>query len=230
MLSFMVSEAAHGVNIAEQYPAFHQRLLADPELHQRFQDSLDLLLRTQTNTLEPLPGPPRRDLSFLQTRPRPELSLTPTDLGGWAAQLRLSLTKLNSLFFPTRPGPVTRHGLGMGLDEDNWFTLFRETVATETGSWSVVLEGTPVDEPVNSLKLALMVVPLGEGEKDWPCLQATLTWGSYQEIVAIDKNGRSTFPLLAVASVLGETGQSMKDDLSLRLVQTVYEEIQGVAF
>ncbi len=226
MLSFMVNEAAQGVNIAEQYPAFHQRLLADPELHQWFQDSLDLLVRTQTNTLEPLPGPPSRDLSFLRARPRLEQSLTPTDSGGWAAHLRLSLTNLNSLFFPTRPGLVTRHGLGIGLDEDNWFTLFRETVATEAGLWSVVLEGTPVDEPVNSLKLALMVAPLGEGEKDWPCLQATLTWGSYQEIVAIDKNGRATFPLLAVAAVLDETGQGMKDDLSLQLVQTVYEKIQ----
>lgn len=226
MLSFMVSEAAQGVNIAERYPAFHQCLLADHELHQRFQDSLDLLLRTQTNTLEPLPGPPRRDLSFLQTRPRPEQSITLTDSGGWAALLRLSLTNLKCLFFPTRPGPVTRHGLDMGLDEDNWFTLFRETVATEAGSWSVVLEGTPVDEPVNSLKLALMVVPLAEGEKDWSCLQATLTWGSYQEIVAIDKNGRVTFPLVAVAAVLDETGQGMRDDLSLQLVQTIHEEIE----
>ena len=124
---------------------------------------------------------------------------------------------LNSLFFPTRPGLVTRHGLGIGLDEDNWFTMFRETVATEAGAWSVVLEGTPVDEPVNSLKLALMVVPLTEGEKDWPCLQATLTWGSYQEIVAIDKNGRATFPLVEVASVLDEIGQTVKTELRLAL-------------
>ena len=226
----MVNEAAHGVRIAERYPAFHQRLLTEPELHQRFQDGLGLLLRTQTNTLEPLPGPPRRDLSFLQTRPRLEQSIIPTASGGWAVLLRLSLTNLNNLFFPTRPGLVTRHGLGIGLDEDNWFTLFRETVATEAGSWSVVLEGTPMDEPVNSLKLALMIVPLTEREKDWPCLQATLTWGGYQEIVAIDKNGRVTFPLLPVAAVLDETGQGMKDDLSLRLVQTVYEEIEVAGF
>lgn len=226
MMSFMVSEAARGVDIAERYPAFYRRLQEEPDLHEQFQDSLDLLLRTQTTNLEPLPGPPSRDLSFLRTRPRPEQSITPTDSGGWVALIRLSLANLNSLFFPARSGLVTRHGLGIGLDEDNWFTLFRETVATEAGSWSVVLEGTPVDEPVNSLKLALMVAPLTEGEKDWPCLQATLTWGRYQEIVAIDKNGWSTFPLLPVASVLDETGQGMKDDLSLQIVQTVYEEIQ----
>ena len=51
MMSFMVSEAARGVDIAVRYPAFYRRLQEEPELQERFQDSLDLLLRTQTNTL-----------------------------------------------------------------------------------------------------------------------------------------------------------------------------------
>ena len=75
MMSFMVSEAARGVDLAECYPVFYRRLQEEPDLRERFEDSLDLLRRSQTNTLEPLPGPPSRDLSFLHTRPRPECTL-----------------------------------------------------------------------------------------------------------------------------------------------------------
>jgi len=173
MMSFMVSEAARGVVLAERYPAFYRRLQEEPDLRERFEDSLDLLRRSQTNTLAPLPGPPNRDLSFLHTRPRPACCLISPDNGDWGMTLTLSAEQLNRRFFPFQVEPVTRQGLGIGVDEDNWFTLIRETVSVADSSWSIVLEGTPVDETEDVLQLAVIVVPSQDSENgpdDWQAI------------------------------------------------------------
>lgn len=222
MLSFIVSESARGVNLAGHYPAFYRRLQEDPALREQFQDSLDLLLRTQANTLEPLPGPPSQDLSFLKTRPRPECSLESTESGGWDVILKLGKTQLNTLFSPLPVEPATRYSLRIGLDEDNWFTLFRETVETSEGSWRVVLEGTPIDESEDALKLAVMVMPVAEQNKKRLCLRATLIWGECAATVAVDEQGRASFPWIRLESVLDESRIGISDDLVLMLVHTLH--------
>lgn len=212
----MVSEAARGINIVERYPVFHQRLLADPELQQRFQSSLDLLRRTRTNIRESLPGPPSRDLSFLPPRPRPTAAVT-TDTKGWQATFQQTVAHLNALFFAPLPAMQTRQTWDLVLDEDNWFTLFRQRVIYTIDSWDVLLEGTPADDPENSLALAVMVTPTLNARLDTPGLQVALTWGCYQETVILGQTGRATFPLLALEAVLNETGSGVKDDLFLTL-------------
>lgn len=217
MMSFMVSEAARGVDLAERYPAFYRRLQEEPDLRERFEDSLDLLRRSQTNTLEPLPGPPYRDLSFLHTRPRPTCSLIPPDNGHWGMTLTLSAEQLNRRFFPFQVEPVTRQGLGIGVDEDNWFTLIRETVSVADSSWSIVLEGTPVDETEDVLQLAVIVVPSQDSENgpdDW---QATLVWGSYEVTVVLNGRGRATFPEFHFGGVLDEDELAINENLVLTL-------------
>ena len=217
MMSFMVSEAARGVDLAERYPAFYRRLQEEPDLRERFEDSLDLLRRSQTNTLEPLPGPPNRDLSFLHTRPRPERTPIVTEEGGWGMTFTLYAAHLNRRFFSSQAEPVTRHGLGIGLDEDNWFTLFRETITGEDGSWSIVLEGTPEDGVKAGLHLVVMVLPIIESEKAEVCWQATLTWGKYTATVVMGKNGRANFPLFNGQSVLDEDALTITANLKLQL-------------
>jgi hypothetical protein len=217
MLSFIVSESARGVNLAGHYPIFHRRLQKDPALRKQFQDSLDLLLQTQANTLEHLPGPPSQDLYFLKTRPRPECSVESTESGGWDVILKLGKTQLNTLFSPLPVEPATRHGLRIGLDEDNWFTLFRETVETSEGSWRVVLEGTPIDEPKDALKLAVMVMPVAGQNKKRFRLRATLIWGECAATVAVDERGHASFPWIRLESVLDESRTRISDDLVLTL-------------
>lgn len=217
MMSFMVSEAARGVDIAARYPAFYRRLQEEPDLREHFQDSLDLLLQTQTNTLAPLPGPPSRDLSFLHTRPRPACSPIPPDNGHWGMTLTLSAEQLNRRFFSFQVEPVTRQGLGIGVDEDNWFTLIRETVSVADNAWSIVLEGTPVDETEDVLQLAVIVVPsqdLENGPGGW---QATLTWGIYEATVVLNERGRATFPQFHLNGVLDEGESAINENLILTL-------------
>lgn len=225
MLSIIVSEAAHGVNIAQKYPVFFLRLLENRELLTEFLDSLELLHRTRTDTLEPLPGPPSRDLSFLTARPQPELSCVTINASNWNATLKLNAAQLDVLFFPSQPEPVTRHGLNIGLDEDNWFILFRETIEAGDGSWNVVLEGTPVYEPEGALKLAVSAVPIVKQENDQFCLQATLSWCSYGVTVTFDDRGWVSLPLLTLASVLEESGSGIKCDLLLSLACTRKREM-----
>lgn len=217
MMSFMVSEAARGVDLAARYPAFYRRLQEEPDLWERFEDSLDLLRRSQTNTLEPLPGPPSHDLSFLQTRPRPECTFITAERGGWGMTFTLNAAQLNSRFFSRQAEPVTRHGLGIGLDEDNWFTLFRETIVGEDGSWWVVLEGTPVAGVEAGLHLVVMVLPITESEKAEVCWQVSLTWGNYTATVVKDKAGRANFPWLSLEAVQGKDGPGIREDLVLTL-------------
>ena len=65
MLSFMVSESYQGVDIAVRYPTFYKKLQTNQQLREHFWDALDLMEHSKAGTLAPLPGPPRRDLSFL---------------------------------------------------------------------------------------------------------------------------------------------------------------------
>lgn len=218
MMSFMVSEAARGVDMAARYPAFYRRLQEEPSLREQFQDSLDLLLTTLTNTLEPLPGPPNRDLSFLQTRPRPECTLITAERGGWGMSFILCAEQLNHRFFPQPVEPVPRRGLEIGLDEDNWFTLIRATLAVDVSSWSVVLEGTPVGGMESTLHLVVMVIPGQERENENAGWQANLSWGNYEATVVIGGNGRASFPFCNMQWVLDESQPAYMSDLSLQLL------------
>ena len=72
MLSFMVSAAYQGIDIAVRYPTFYSKLQTNQKLREHFLDALDLIEHSKAGTLTPLPGPPRRDLSFLhKTKTKP---------------------------------------------------------------------------------------------------------------------------------------------------------------
>jgi hypothetical protein len=213
MLSLIVSDAACGVNIAEKYPRFYQQMLADPALQEQFEDSLDLLRQTRNNTLEPLPGPFSRDLSFLRRRLQPEVMIHTGETGGWHVVITQGVAYLNSLFRSPNPTEITRSSPELMLDEDNWFVLLRQTVTVGDDSWMVLLEGTPVDEPGDAVHL--MVWLFSETGKG--CWQASVTWGAYQGTATTDAQGQARFPPLLLNQVLDETTLTANADLCLTL-------------
>lgn len=217
MLSLIVSDAARGVNIAEQYPEYFQRLMMDWNLYQQFLDSLDLFLRSQLQTLEPLPTPPSRDLSFLHKRPQPEVTYIANESGGWGLAIHQSIALLNNLFFRATPAAATRFTLPVVLDEDQWFTFFRQKIRQQENSWTLWLEGTPIDEPPNSLQLALMLIPETDMTDQLPCFDIKLSWGHYQEVAIIDRSGRINFPPVPLNQVIDEVSQTVTADLTLTL-------------
>lgn len=217
MLSLIVSDAARGVNIAKRYPEYFQRLMTDWNLYQQFLDSLDLFLRSQLQTLEPLPTPPSRDLSFLRQRPQPELTYTTCELGGWSLAIHQSIALLNNLFFRATPAAATRFTLPVVLDEDQWFTFFRQKIQQQDNSWTLWLEGTPIDEPPNSLQLALMLIPETDMTGQLPCFDIKLSWGNYQEVAIIDRSGRINFPPVPLNQVIDEVSQTVTANLTLTL-------------
>lgn len=91
-----------------------------------------------------------------------------------------------------------RHGLGIGLDEENWVTLIRETISVADNAWSIVLEGTLVDEAEDSLQLAVIFIPARDSENGSAGWQVTLTWGSHKTTVVTNKYSRANLPLLNV--------------------------------
>ncbi|MFZ0547291.1 MAG: hypothetical protein WAM60_17735 [Candidatus Promineifilaceae bacterium] len=65
MLSLIINDALDGVDISRHYPVYFERLLNDSVLREAFLDTLEILELTRAGKLEPLPGEPSNDLSFL---------------------------------------------------------------------------------------------------------------------------------------------------------------------
>lgn len=217
MLSLIVSDAAHGVNIAQRYPEFFQRMMEDWDLYQQFLDSLDLLLRSQLQVLEPLPMAPSRDLSFLRQRPQHKLTYTTTESGQWGVTIQQTEMQLKNMFFPPRSAAATRFTFPIVLDEDQWFTFFRQKIEQQENSWTLWLEGTPATDAPGTLQLALMLVPADDQMDSWPRLAATLTWGHYQEKTIIERPGRINFSPVPLHQLIDIEGQQVTASLNLTL-------------
>jgi hypothetical protein len=100
MLSFMVSAAYQGVDIAARYPTFYNKLQRNQMLREHFLDALDLMEHSKAGTLAPLPGTPRRDLSFLyKTKPKPTIAQNSGQ--GWRITWRETWRRY-SIFCPDR--------------------------------------------------------------------------------------------------------------------------------
>lgn len=216
MLSLVVGDALQGINIARKYPIFFQRMLENQALLEDFLDTFDLLQQTQTESLAPLPGPISRDLSFLRQRPpvNPDVQSFPSQ--GWRVTWQQTMNALQDLFFPPTLSPnlVTRRGLSLSLDEDDWFTLIRQELMVGDTQWTMVLEGKPIDESEVSLSVDISMIPM-EDKDVTPDLVATLRWGAYEDKVEISSRGRATFSPIPLPLVLDESTQSVKADLHI---------------
>lgn len=209
MLSFMVSVAHQGVDIAVRYPTFYNKLQTNQKLREHFLDALDLLEHSQAGTLAPLPGPPRRDLSFLH-KVRPKPTIEQNSWQEWRITWRQTISQIQHLL--SKPEMAYR-----GEDdwyENRWVSLLRDQVKVNGLNLEVVLE-TITDEK-GGYSPSLTVLPLDD-DNVLPTLVATLNWGDYQKKVTVDARGRATFPLLPFTNIYDPLDNLIKADLQLSL-------------
>lgn len=213
MLSFMVSAAYQGIDIAVRYPTFYNKLQTNQKLREHFLDALDLIEHSKAGTLAPLPLPPRRDLSFLyKTKTKPTIAQNARQ--EWRITWRQTVAQIQHLL--SRPEMVYR-----GEDdwyENRWVSLLRDQIKINGLNLEIMLEAT-VDENIEaSYSPQLTVIPLDE-EIFLLAIKATLNWGDYEEKVVLDARGRATFPPLPFATIYDPL-DNVKADLQLSLEST----------
>lgn len=227
MLSLVISDALNGVNIAEKYPTFFLRMLENKALLVDFLDTLNLLRQTRSESLPVLPAEPSRDLSFLRRRPQPEIKERHTSKEGWRVVLQQAIQQLENIFFtPPSLQPATRKGIALPLDEEQWFTLFRQEVSIDHEQWTVLLEGKAADDLEVSLNLDISVLPMAD-DATIPSLIATIQWGEYQDRTMIGPRGRATFSPVPLEVVLDESSDSIKAPLQVT-VETFNESLASL--
>lgn len=211
MLSFMVSAAYQGVDITARYPTFYSKLKTNQKLREHFLDALDLMEHSKAGTLAPLPGPPRRDLSFLhKTKTKPTIEQNAWQQ--WRITWRQTVAQIQHLL--SRPEMVYR-----GEDdwyENSWISLLRDQVKINGLDLEIVLEAIVDESTEVSYSPHLTVVPLDD-DMFLPALKATLNWGNYQETAMLDARGRVTFPPLSLATFYNPLENLLKADLQLSL-------------
>ena len=216
MLSLVVSEALQGINIAQKYPGFFLRLIENQTLLEDFLDSFDILLRSKEGALEPLPSPASLDLSFLRQRSSPPPVVERVIWEGWRVTWQQTIEQLQAFFFPPPMSlsSVTRRLVTFPVDEDDWFTLFRQETKIGDTFWTVLLEGTPNDDVEVALSLQITIVPTGNHRMQVP-LKATLSWGDYQAQVMVTSGGRAEFPPLLLNKVLDMPAETVTAGLQV---------------
>jgi len=209
MLSYMVSEAYQGVDIASRYPTFYEKLETNGKLRAYFLDALDLMEHTKAGTLAPLPGPPSRDLSFLQ-KARSKPIIEQNSWQEWRVTWQRTVKQLQHFF----PSPELVYRGEDDWSEDVWIPLLRDEVQLNDLTLHVVLEANEGDDAV--YLPSLRVVPVSD-ESNLPFIQATLQWGDYQEKVTVDARGRAAFPPLPLTTIYDPVLNLYTADLQLSL-------------
>lgn len=216
MLSLIVNGALTGENIAKKYPAFHKKLLENPEFHQAFLDALESVEAERTGRLTPIPNP-QTDLGFLtEQTDSPFIKLL--DGQNWRVNWGRTLEQLQAIFSPSelayRNDPT--------LSEDPWFTLLRGELGVEGVTYDVILDCTLSNEGENALAAFLHIAVTVENDVDkttFP-LNASLHWGDYQESITIPQEGRFRFPDVPLNSVFDQAELHLKAGFSLTLETT----------
>ncbi|MEM7118964.1 MAG: hypothetical protein AAF614_41485 [Chloroflexota bacterium] len=165
MLSLIIDDALAGVDVAARYPTFYRKIQAIADLRAAYEDALAILERDADGTLDPLPQPPSRDLSFLHTAVlRPTLSRPQTNR--LQAYWKQTAEAIQALFAPPpRPQVVYRSADYLA---DPQKTLMRGGWQHEGRDWSLVLHATqPADHP-GQLSLTLWLSSLEEPSPDAP--------------------------------------------------------------
>lgn len=219
MLSFILDDALRGVDIKSQYPTFYRRMLENGKLRRAFLDGLDILERSRSGSLEPLPGPPWQDLSFLRT----ELVFRTVEWAAgrkWRAVWQQTIGQLQMVFFPTTQQQNVVHRGEDNLLENKWFSLFRDEVEIDRVIYAVLLEASTQMEDPEALDITLAVgitSQTSEEELIPAALLVNLKWGNYQQVMRVTERGWANFPPLPLTEVLDESGNYFIADLRLSL-------------
>ena len=157
MLSLMVSAAYIGVDIASHYPTFYEKLQKNDKLREHFLDALDLMEHTKAGTLAPLPGPPSRDLSFLQ-KARVKPIIEQSSWQQWRITWRQTVNQMQHFF----ASPEMAYRGENEWYEQTWIPLLRDTVQMNGLSMQIVLEATTDEDNDASYSSTLTIVPTGD--------------------------------------------------------------------
>ena len=211
MLSLMIEEARQGIDLAERYPSFYQKLLNNPDLRQDF---LDILESTEEEDL-PIPWAEGGDtnLSFLA-----EFSRQPViaKLGDhWRISWQRNKDQLQAIFFPFK----LAYRSDFTPSEDLWFGLLREEIEFDDLLYTIALECTFSEESQNAFAAFLNVaITIGTKAPQPPFpVQLSLQWGTYSETLRITEEGRARFPDIPIDKVFDDERKKIDTELSLTL-------------
>ncbi len=209
MLSLVINDALHGVDIEQQYPSFYKKLIQEAALREAFLDILDM---AQDENAEPIDDPTLASakLPFLAI-PRPSATLQQL-ADRWRMTWNQSIAQLNAIFLTTGPEPAYR---GTSDLEDPWYVLVRDQIDITDTQLKIFLEVAQQGEKPDELQLALAVNINTQPPQAWPSLTARLTWGEYAETVFIRSQERATFHPVLLSRILNEQMTSFRSDLTL---------------
>jgi len=211
MLSLVINDAIHGVDIQKQYPSFYKKLTEDAVLRDAFLDILDMAQEEGSETTE-TPTPLSEKLPFLSLHPqRPTIQQL---ADRWRVTWNQSIAQLNTIFLSHGSEPAYR---GEAYLEDPWYVLVRDQIEMTGTQLNVFLEAAQQGEKPDELQLAVIVAIHAPLSETWPSLLASLTWGAYAETVSIGSQGRVAFPPVPLDKILNAQMTSFLSDLSLTL-------------
>ncbi|HLF25884.1 MAG TPA: hypothetical protein VJG32_06075 [Anaerolineae bacterium] len=216
VLSLIVSDALKGIDIADRYPTFFHKVMADEDLRQAFLDALEAMEESRQEA-KPSLDIPQPAFDFLKAAtPKPAIEYTfPAK---WRIIWQQTIGQLESIFFPAATPQLAYRAVD-DL-EDPWFTLFRSDVEVAQAQLSVVLEVIWMTDTSDTLQMQVaagFTLSPSEPIVPIPDLRAHLTWGQYEATVMITRRGRATFPPLPLYLVLDESARHVTADLQLTL-------------
>lgn len=208
LLSMMVEEAAAGVDIMKQHPAFYRALLIDTDLRQAFLDALE--------SLEAAAG---QDEAFFTAMFAASGPSQPGFVSRFIAKQHLTfqrtIEQLQVIFFP----PHLAYRADPNIFEEPLFVLLREEFETEGCVYAIALRGAPsdVDHEALSLFLDVAVTPLEAVNPPPFPVQSSLHWGVYYATVLVLQEGQVRFPDISYKKIFADNGQSIQAGLTLSL-------------
>jgi len=218
MLSTVLSDALNGVDITTRYPNFFQKLLANEAMRKAFLEDLEILVKSKTGELEPLPVRPNRDLDFLHTVPPTyTIELTPTKK--WRITWVQVAEQLQHLFLSPALSSEAIYRADVNHLEETPFKLFRSNVDLNGESVVALLEALqPIATP-DILQLSLTVALIGAQDEEsfLQKLIAHLQWGTYDESARVSQKGKAVFPDLPISMILHKGGTQIGSNLRLTL-------------
>jgi hypothetical protein len=209
MLTFIVQDALHGVDVPRKYPQAYRRLLSNGRLRQTFLDLLTALEPDQASDMPPLP---KADLSFLQTAVSPQPIIHHSS-SGWQAAWQLLGDYLTKCF--PAPSTLAYRATFDDLLEEQDIILIDDEFNIDHMRVNVLLEANlDIDIP-DTLTISLLLAAFSNDEL--PPLKAALKWGSYEATAVLDTQGQALFPPLSAASVLDKNREVISANLDLVL-------------
>lgn len=212
LLSHIIHDTLQGVVISRRYPAFFERLITDLELRETFLDTLEILELNCSGKLEPLPGEPDSDLSFLYKQPaQPEIHLA--DSGSWRVVWRQTADQIDTLFtsYQSKTPKAPCRDVADWLDDDR-IVLLRDEMAIGEEHYHILLEAIQSEAQPEHLNISLLIrkVPY-----TLVALEAYVKWGSYEKSLTLDTYNLGRFTAIPLTAVLDQSGRKVIGDLHL---------------